>query len=79
MQVDLFNWYIGNQSDLVKQYNGKYIAINDNSVVGVYDSDLSAVLETEKKYPLGTFIVQKCTPGEESYTQHFYSPNVAFA
>ncbi|MDR1722693.1 MAG: DUF5678 domain-containing protein [Tannerella sp.] len=78
MLKDLFLWYLANQDRLVKRYNGKYVAISGNKVVGSYDSDCKAVAETEKKYPLGTFIVQKCTPGTEAYTFNCFSPNVTF-
>jgi hypothetical protein len=79
MLKELFTWYLSNQDRLVKKYNGKYLAISGNKVVGSYDSDWQAVSETEKKHPLGTFIVQKCTPGTEAYTINCFSPNIAFA
>ena len=73
-----FDFYLANQSELVKKYNGKVIVIKDCQVVGVYNTDLEAVNESSKKYELGTFLVQKCEPGSESYTQTFHS-RVAFA
>ena len=78
MLREFFIWYLEHQDELVKKYNGKYIVIKDNSVVGEYNSDGEAVIESEKQYPLGTFIVQKCSPGTEAYTQHFNS-RVTFA
>lgn len=78
MLKELFQWYLDNQEELVNQYNGKYLVIKDNSVVGVYDNKLNALEESSKKYGMGNFIIQLCTPGGESYTQTFYS-RVAFA
>jgi hypothetical protein len=78
MLKELFQWYLDNQAELVKQYNGKYLAIKDNSIVGVYEDKLKALEESSEKYGLGNFIIQLCTPGAESYTQTFYS-RVAFA
>jgi outer membrane lipoprotein-sorting protein len=78
MLRDLFRWYLDNQKKLVMQYDGKYLVIKDNSVTGVYNSDMEALLDAEKKYELGTFLIQKCTPGEGAYTQHF-SSRVIFA
>ncbi|MFO7889472.1 MAG: DUF5678 domain-containing protein [bacterium] len=72
-----FNYYIKNQGYLVNKYNGKYIVIRGEEVIGSYDSDIEAIKETSKKYPLGSFLVQKCEPGTESYTQHYHS-RVAF-
>lgn len=68
-----FEYYIKNQKELVKKYNGKYIVIKDEKVIGSYDSEIEAVEETSKIEKLGTFLVQKCEPGKESYTQNFHS------
>lgn len=67
------NYYIENQDKLVEKYNGKYIVIKDCRVIGAFDSALEAIENTKQKHPLGTFIVQKCEPGKESYTQTFHS------
>lgn len=68
-----FQYYIDNQLKLVKKYNGKYIVIVDNDVVGDYDSELMAYMKSVKKYPLGSFLIQLCKPGKDSYTQAFHS------
>lgn len=68
-----FKYYIKNQKELVKKYNGKYIVIKDEKVIGSYDSEIEAIEKTSKTEELGTFLVQKCEPGEESYTQTFHS------
>lgn len=60
-----FRYYIKNQNKLVKQYNNKYITIKNQKVIGIYDSEVEAVQETSKNEPLGTFLVQKCTPGKK--------------
>ncbi|RXG63283.1 hypothetical protein ES695_18125 [Candidatus Atribacteria bacterium 1244-E10-H5-B2] len=68
-----FKYYIKNQNKLVKRYNNKCIVIKNEKVIGVYDSEAEAVQETSKNEPLGNFLVQKCTPGKESYTQTYHS------
>lgn len=73
-----FAYYLENQADLVKQFNGKFIVIRDTKVVGSYDSQAAAVAETQKVHPLGTFLVQKVEPGDAAYTQTFHS-RVAFS
>ena len=73
-----FNFYIENQSDLVKKYQGKFIVIKDCKVVGAYGGELEAVEETSKTYEVGTFLVQKCEPGSDNYTETFHS-RVSFA
>jgi hypothetical protein len=42
-------------------------------VLGAFDTELEAIKETTKKHPLGTFLVQKCEAGKESYTQQYHS------
>lgn len=69
-----FQWYLKNQDKLVDKYNGKFIVITDNSVAGVYDNENDAYFDASAKYGLGNFIVQLCTPGEEAYTIHIYTP-----
>ncbi len=68
-----FEWYLKNQGELIKKYNGKVIVIKDQKVIGVYDSEMEAVTETSKTEDLGTFLVQKCEPGDVNYTQTFHS------
>jgi hypothetical protein len=75
---DEFKYYVDHQKELAEKYNGKIIVIKDRQVIGVYDSEIRAVEETKKKHTLGTFLVQKCELGPESYTQTFHS-RVAFA
>lgn len=75
---ELFNFYLANQTELVKLYDGKYIVLVDNQVVGTFDTMEQAYNYAESKYELGTFLIQLCTPGDEAYTQTFHS-RVVFA
>lgn len=68
-----FEYYLRNQAALVKKYNGKFVVIKGGQVIGAYDSDIEAISEASKKHELGTFLVQKCEPGTDSYTQTFHS------
>lgn len=69
-----FDYYLQHQDELVELYNGKYIVIKSLKIIGIYDSELEAINKTTKKgHELGTFLVQKCEPGQDSYTQTFYS------
>lgn len=66
-------YYITHQDELVEKYNGKFIVIKNCEVIGAYNTALEAVETTKQKHSLGTFIVQKCEPGEEGYTQTYHS------
>ena len=68
-----FLFYIKNQNNLVKQYQGKVIVIKNQKVIGAYDDELEAIDATVQEHELGTFLVQKCEPGEQNYTQTFHS------
>lgn len=73
-----FKYYLDHQGELVKQYNGRFIVIIGEKVVGDYDSYEQALYESMNKHELGTFLIQECTKGKESYTQTFHS-RVVFA
>lgn len=73
-----FKYYLGNQKELVRKYNGKFIVIVGEKVVGAYDSFEHALEESQRKLEPGKFLIQECLPGEDSYTQTFHS-RVIFA
>lgn len=68
-----FKYYLDNQKELVEKYEGKYLVIVGEKVVGVYKSDEEAYFESEKKFEAGTFLIQFCEAGDSSYTQSFHS------
>lgn len=61
------------QQELVEKYRGKFLVIKDQMVQGFYDSEMEAYSDAKKKFELGTFLIQQCLPGLESYTQTFHS------
>jgi len=68
-----FEFYLKNQGEFARKYNGKYIVIKNQEVIGVFESEIEAVEKTSANHELGTFLVQKCEPGKESYTQTYHS------
>jgi hypothetical protein len=73
-----FKYYLDHQEELVKKYNGKYIVIKGEEIIGVYDTEDTAYFETQKTQELGSFLIQFCDEGKDSYTQIFHS-RVSFA
>jgi hypothetical protein len=67
-----FNYYLENQPSFVSDYNGKYIVLVESGngfiVAGSYDARHDAVSEAQKSRPLGTFLVQRVSPGATEYT-----------
>ncbi len=72
-----FDYFLAHQQKLAHKYAGKVLVIKDQTVIGVFDSELEAIQETSKTHELGTFLVQECDYTEESHTQTFHS-RVAF-
>ena len=68
-----FEYYLAHQDELIQKYDGRFIVIKDGEVIGAFDSELEAIETTSEKHELGTFLVQKCESGVESYTQTYHS------
>ena len=66
--VDAFEYYLAHQDEFVDKYNGRVIALKGRRVLGDYGDELTAIIETQKSEKLGTFIVQRVSPGEGDYT-----------
>jgi len=69
-----FDWYLSHQPELVEKYNGKYLLIRNETVVGSYNSTLEASIEGKKNFTRGTYLIQLCTPGKDAYTKTFHFP-----
>lgn len=68
-----FNYFLVNLDDLLKKYEGKYVVIKNNCVLGAYGTIEDAIIETQKTEPLGTFLVQKCDADKNNYTCTYHS------
>jgi hypothetical protein len=70
---DEFQFYLDHQPEFVDRYQGKVIVLKNHRVIGAFSSEGEAVREASKQHELGTFLVQRCEAGEESYTRTFHS------
>ncbi len=68
-----FNYYIKNRDEFVKNYEGRYLVIKDEQILGVYDARGEAIKETMKEYELGTFMVHLVKPGDDDIKITFRS------
>ena len=68
-----FDYYLQHQDELVSQYNGKFIVIENCQLIGSYNSEIEAITETTKQHELGTFLVQKCEIGTDSCSYMYHS------
>ena len=72
-----YKYYKENQKNFLGKYRDKVLVIIGENIIDVYDDEVSAYKEAVEKYKLGTFLIQKCIPEEETI-QTFHS-NVIFA
>lgn len=68
-----FNYFLDHQDELVKNYNGKFLVIKDESVVKAYNTKQEAYDDATARFELGSFFIQECLPGVQSHTQTFHS------
>lgn len=57
-------FYKDNKDEILKKYNGRYVVIVGNKIVGIYDKKEDAVLETMKDHEMGSFLVKHVTEEE---------------
>jgi hypothetical protein len=69
-----YDWYIANQDELVKKYNGKHLVLVNRSVVGAYDSDQEAYRVGSALYGVGNYSIQRCSSGDRDTVVYAYSP-----
>lgn len=73
MQDNDYKWFLANCDELFQKYGTSYVAIKDQNVMGVYHSYAEAVKTTLASEEAGTFIVQKCGPTKDAYTNYIAS------
>ena len=69
------NYFKAHQEELVAKHQGKTLVICGEKVEGAYDSPLQAYLEAQKRFKLGTFMIQSCVPGPDAYSVTISSMN----
>ena len=68
-----FQYYLANQDEMVARYDGKTVAIQDDTVIGVFDNAGEAISELDKCYTPGTYLIQKVSEGDKAYRATFHS------
>ena len=59
-----FQYYQKNKQFFVDNYEGRYIVLVGERLLGSYASQMKAISETQKHYELGTFLVHKVVKNE---------------
>lgn len=66
-----FEYFLKNQDKWSEEHYGKYVVVVGQQVFGFFESEEIAYRAALKDLKLGTFLIQHCIPGPESYTQTF--------
>ena len=72
------NFFMENQEALVREHGGETLVLRGREILGVYPTALTAYLEAQKNYELGTFMIQPCMAGLEAYSITVTSVGVSF-
>lgn len=67
-----YKYYKANQKDFFKKHKNKVLVIKGEEIVGIYDNEADAYNDSISKHKLGTFLIQRCVPEEETI-QTFHS------
>jgi len=71
-QQDLdFQYFLENMDALYREYGQKFVAVKNQSILGVYADFNEAFESTLKTEELGTFIIQECFDNVEKMVHHF--------
>lgn len=54
-----YQYYIDHKTELVEKYDGKFLIIKDENVIGVFDSEMEAYSQAAKEFEVGTFLIQQ--------------------
>ena len=68
-----YKYFLENKDILIKTYENKFIIIIGEEIVSSFDSQEEALREANKKYKLGSFLIQKVSKDEEDISQRFFS------
>lgn len=68
-----FDYYLSHQDELVERFNGRFVVIVGERVVGDFESEVEAYTFATENYESGNFMVQLVNPGEGAYSAVFHS------
>jgi hypothetical protein len=74
MNLDIeYQYFLKNKEYLKTKYLDKYIVIKGTNILGVYDTQKEAIVNSIKDNELGTFLVQLVSGDDSSLSQTFHS------
>jgi len=68
-----FQFFLDEYDNLYKKYGHKFFAIQNQQILGVFDTQDEALQSISQTNEMGTFIVQECNGDESGYTSYISS------
>ena len=68
-----FKYYLDHQEEILKKFEGKVVIIKDEAVINNFDNYNDAYFYAKSYLEEGTYILQRCSSGNQDYSQTFHS------
>jgi hypothetical protein len=68
-----YRYYLDHLPEMVGRFEGKVVVIKDQEVLGIFESDLEALAETQQRHSPGTFLVHRVHRKDGETRQIFHS------
>ena len=74
-----YQYFLDIWPQLAKDYEGKFVAIKNKEVLGIYSEYLEAAKAVYMEHEKGTVLMQEIGKGPGSTTAFIYSPGIVIA
>jgi hypothetical protein len=75
---ELYKWFDENRNSIINDHQNECVLLKDNSVIGYYPDDESALSAAEEKgFIMGEFLIQDCITSDD-VAMIYYNPAVSF-
>ena len=68
-----YRYYLDHLPEIAEQFAGKVVVIKDQKIIGVFESDLAAMMEMKERHAPGTFLVHRVHADDAVRRQVFHS------
>jgi hypothetical protein len=65
-----YKYFKKHEAEFLQKYQGRFILIKGEEVVGDFETEVQAYQEGVNKYGLGNFMLKQCVPGADRQTFH---------
>ncbi len=72
-----YEYYLKNREKLAREYDGKFVAIKGQEVLGIYDDYMAAANAVYVDHERGTVLMQEISKDPEALALFLNTPNIA--